>query len=68
MEGYDRGKEGEIRMHQVKGSCYDLVGSCTKRYNLERKRQNKNLEKDGEKVARKILASRVCTNSYPSIS
>ena len=68
MEADDSGKKDEIRMHQVEGSCHDLVGSCTKRYNKKRKRQNQNLEKNGEQVARKILASRLCTNSFPSIS
>ena len=29
MGAYDRGKEGEIRMHQVEVSCHDLVGSRT---------------------------------------
>ena len=29
MEASNRGKEGEIRMLQVEGSCHDLVGPCT---------------------------------------
>ena len=68
MEAYDRGKEGETRMHQVEGSGHDLVGSCTERENKKRKRQNQNLEKGGEKVARKILASGLCINYFLSIS
>jgi hypothetical protein len=40
MEAYDKGKEGEIYMHQVEGSRHDLVGSCAKRQNKKRKRQN----------------------------
>ena len=55
METYDRGKESEIRMHQVEGSCHDLVGSRTEGSNKKGKRKNQSWKKMEKKLREKFL-------------
>ena len=55
MEAYGRGKEDEVFLPKIKGTCNDMVGSPPKGMNQKIKGKDQNVEQDGEKASRKVV-------------
>ena len=62
MEAYGRGKEDEVFLHKIKGTCNDMVGSPPEGTNQKTKGKDQNVEQDGEKASEKVLTVRLLTN------
>ena len=63
MEAYGRGKEDEVFLHKIKGTCNDMVGSPPQGMNQRTKGKDQNMEQDGEKALGKVLTLGLLTYS-----
>ena len=61
-------KKVKFTCTKLKGHAMNWWDHVEKDRTKKGKRQNQNLEKDGEKVARRILTFGLCTKYFPSIS